>query len=181
MKNNTVCELTLLLEGSMKMNELLFPDHFMRSFIGADRLRALNDRVSSSNYTSNFPPHNIEQVDQNKYVLTFALAGYSPEDLTISVHGDVLTIENKKKEVTEENKTYLHRAISYRQFTRKFVLGEYIEVISADMQNGLLSISLERVVPESAKPKHIPISSTSTASPEVVYDEKKKPLKVVNG
>ena len=173
------------------MNEILFPE-LMRSFIGADRLRTLNERVSTSNYTSNFPPHNIEQIGENKYVLTFALAGYKPEDLNISVHKDVLTIESVQREEKEE-KVYLHRAISFRHFTKKLVLGEYIQVSSAGMENGLLSISLERIVPEEAKPKQISISvqkQFEPYNPTSVADDyffskdsdlkKKEPLKVVN-
>jgi molecular chaperone IbpA len=152
---------TLLYKEVKNMNELFFPDAFLRGFIGADRLTSLNDRISNMAST-NFPPHNLEKVGDDTYVLTFALAGFSPEDIQLSVHGDVLSIEtvsgiNKEPAEVNPKGNFIHRGISFRHFTRKFVLGEYIHVGSADMENGLLKITLERVVPEAAKPKVIPI------------------------
>jgi molecular chaperone IbpA len=148
------------LERKLKMTELLFPDIFSRNFIGTDHLKSLTSRVNQMN--SMFPPHNLEKTGDDSYVLTFALAGYSPEDISLSVHGDVLTVETVNSKSEEPEKTYLHRGISLRQFTRKLVLAQHVQISSADMRNGLLSIALERVVPESAKPKVIPIGYKPT-------------------
>jgi len=105
--------------------------------------------------TSQFPPYNVKKVDEDNYVIELAVAGYSREDLEIKVEKDTLTIKSEKEK--DEKSDFLHRGIAGRNFTQHFTLGEYMIVKSASLDNGLLSINIERELPEEAKPKTIKI------------------------
>jgi molecular chaperone IbpA len=104
-----------------------------------------------------FPPYNLIKDDENSYRVELAIAGYSKEDLSISVEKDVLTISSSKEEDTNENEKTLHRGIAKRSWTRTFVLGEYMIVKNASMKDGMLTVSIEREIPEELKPKFIEI------------------------
>ena len=105
-----------------------------------------------------YPPYNFEQVDDNSYRITFALAGFSKDDLTVTTKEDWLVIEGKKaEEEQEEDKKFFHRGIATRAFTRSWKLAPNIVVKDASMENGLLTIDLEYIVPEEKKPKLIEI------------------------
>jgi len=105
--------------------------------------------------TSQFPPYNVKKVDEDNYTIELAVAGYSREDLEIKVEKDTLTIKSEKEK--DEKSDFLHRGIAGRNFTQHFTLGEYMIVKSASLENGLLSINIERELPEEAKPKTIKI------------------------
>jgi len=132
-----------------------------RSFIGSDHLASLIDAASRAEKQSTYPPYNIELLDDDKYRVTMAVAGFSKEDVTIEVQENTLTITGKKatedKEATERK--FLHKGISERNFERKFQLGDHVKVLAADMENGLLHIDMERVIPEAKKPRQIEIGS----------------------
>jgi len=108
---------------------------------------------SNKKTTSQFPPYNVKKVDEDNYVIELAVAGYSREDLDIKVEKDTLTIKSEKEK--DEKSDFLHRGIAGRNFTQHFTLGEYMIVKSASLENGLLSINIERELPEEAKPKTI--------------------------
>jgi len=110
---------------------------------------------SNKKTTSQFPPYNVKKVDEDNYVIELAVAGYSREDLDIKVEKDTLTIKSEKEK--DEKSDFLHRGIAGRNFTQHFTLGEYMIVKSASLENGLLSINIERELPEEAKPKTIKI------------------------
>ena len=93
----------------------------------------------------------------DKYQITIALAGFVREDLTIDVQEGTLTVSGEKAEVETDEIEYLHRGIANRSFTRNWALAEYVEVVEAKMENGMLYVSLERIVPEEKKPKTIKI------------------------
>ena len=133
------------------MRSLSVPETFIRNFIGFEPLVRFSESLSESN----FPPHNIEQIDENKYRLTLAIAGYAKEDVSISAKGGLLTITGSKDTETRE---YLYRGIALRDFTRTFRIGEHVEVIDATLENGLLVVNLERSVPEEEKAKIIAIT-----------------------
>jgi molecular chaperone IbpA len=143
------------LKGSAKMIETI-PNALLRHYIGLDRMSRLAEAAQSPNY----PPFNIEQVGDDKYVLSLAVAGFREDEINISLHDSTLTIKGEKPFNGQPEPSYLHRGLSFRDFTRTFAVAQYIEVLSANMENGLLTITLERIVPESAKPKRIPIGES---------------------
>ncbi|MBR9867704.1 MAG: Hsp20 family protein [Oceanospirillales bacterium] len=133
-----------------------------RNSIGFDRLASLLDSALSSNSVpSGYPPYNIEALDQNKYIISLAVAGFEKSDIDISVDRDVLIVRGSKPE--EENRKYLYQGIAHRNFERKFDLAEHIQVSGAEMKNGLLKISLVKEIPEAMKPKEIPITDANTS------------------
>ncbi len=103
-------------------------------------------------------------LDENRYCITLAAAGFDQSDLTITVERGVLSVRGNWKETAERN--YLHQGISNRDFERKFNLAEHVEVTEADMENGLLAINLVRKVPETLKPKTIEIQSLKALESE---------------
>lgn len=130
-----------------------------RSFIGSEHLASLVDAAARSEKQSTYPPYNIELVSEDTYRITMAVAGFGKNDVTIEVQENSLKVSgNKKPEKTEERK-YLHKGISERNFERKFQLGDHVKVLAADLENGLLHIDLERVIPEAKKPRKIEIGS----------------------
>lgn len=132
-----------------------------RSSIGYDRLGSLIDNaLRGSDHSTGYPPYNIEVLDDNHYAITLAVAGFNKDELDISVENNVLTIRGEKTKVKEEdnNRNFLHLGIANRAFERKFNLAEYVEVTSADLNNGLLCVNLLREIPEAMKPKSIAIN-----------------------
>ncbi len=128
-----------------------------RSTIGFDRLASLLDTTFRSDSTSvGYPPYDIEVLDDNKYAITIAVAGFSGKELDIQVEKGILTIRGRKSEVKSSRK-FLYQGIANRAFERKFNLADYVEVIGAGLNNGLLSVRLEKQVPEAMKPRSIPI------------------------
>lgn len=133
-----------------------------RSSIGFDRLASMIDSaLASDNTVSGYPPYNIEMLEENKYAITIAVAGFSQEELDIQVEKGVLTVRGNKAK-KEEGK-YLYHGIANRTFERKFNLADYVEVTSADLANGLLTIDLVKEIPEAMKPKSIAINQGSKA------------------
>jgi HSP20 family molecular chaperone IbpA len=109
--------------------------------LGFDQFERTLDRIAKSSAES-YPPYNIEQLDETGLRITLAVAGFSPDDLTVQVEDNQLVIRGKQTE--EPGKVYLHRGIAARQFQRSFVLAEGIEVTGASLDSGLLSIDLRR-------------------------------------
>jgi molecular chaperone IbpA len=126
---------------------------FRRSILGMDHLMNDFHRLDNSGY----PPYNVETIGENKYQITVALAGFKRDDLTITVKEGLLTIEGKKDDIEQEGRTYIHRGIANRAFQRQWKLAEYVEVVDATMEDGLLFVLLERQVPEEKQPKTIAI------------------------
>jgi len=130
--------------------------------VGFDSIFEEFDRVldSTERYNSNYPPYNICKLNDNDYKIEVALAGYSRDDIEIELKDNTLTVRNKTKEkvVNDESNGVIHKGISTRQFERSFTISEDIKVKNADLKNGLLSIDLERIVPEEKKPRLININ-----------------------
>jgi molecular chaperone IbpA len=128
---------------------------FFRSTVGFDHLLDLLEQGSDSAH--GYPPYNIERTDENTYQVTVAVAGFAEKDLNIEVRDGVLTVEGKRD---QDNKaTYLHQGIAGRGFQRQFQLAEHMEVRAAKLENGLLSVALERIIPEEKKPRRIAINA----------------------
>jgi molecular chaperone IbpA len=136
-----------------------------RSTIGFDRLTRLVDAASHlDNAALAYPPYNIEKTGEDAYRLTMAVAGFSPEEIDVTVHENSLLVTGKAKSETE-NGRYLHRGIARRAFERRFSLADHIKVVGASLANGMLHVDLAREVPEAMKPRKIAIG---TGQPEVV-------------
>lgn len=131
-----------------------------RQSIGFDRFNDLFESALRNDANSSFPPYNVEKHGDDQYRIIVATAGFQESDLDLQVERGVLTISGGKRESGAENVTYLHQGIAQRAFKLSFRLADHIEVKGAALDNGLLSIDLERIVPEEAKPKRIPISAT---------------------
>ena len=128
-----------------------------RSTVGFDRLADMLDSVSQFDAGQSYPPYNIERTDENHYQITLAVAGFADHDLNIEVKEGVLTVQGKRNGEAEKT-TYLHQGIAGRSFERRFQLAENVEVRGARLENGLLHIALERLVPEEKKPRRITIN-----------------------
>jgi len=130
----------------------LFNDPF---FIGFNKtLERLNSVHTAASHQS-YPPYNITKEDEDTYRVDLALAGFDKKDIEVSVDNGTLIV--KGEVVSEETGEAIHKGIAARKFTRTFALGEYMEVSGAEFKNGMLSISVERVVPEDKKPKTVKI------------------------
>jgi molecular chaperone IbpA len=131
-------------------------DPFWRTSVGFDRLFDLMDESLRFEPEDNYPPCNIVRTGEDKYRISLAVAGFKPEQISITVHGNTLIIGgriNEKQDQTE----YLHRGIAGRPFERRFNLADFVEVKRASFEDGLLQIELEREVPESMKPRKVEI------------------------
>jgi len=128
----------------------------MSKYYLTDPFAALDKMFASTTTPKpSYPPYNVVKVDDDKFVMEFAAAGFTKEDIDISVEKGVITIKGEKK---DEEKEYLHKGIAGRKFIRSFTLPEYFEVDRAGMEHGILYIDLIRNIPEEKKPKKIAIS-----------------------
>ena len=127
-----------------------------RSFIGFDHLASLLDNANRTDKNGGYPPYNIAAVADDKYRITMAIAGFQDSELEIKSEQNTLIVKGTKAEQKEQTK-YLYQGIAERNFERRFQLGDYIKVLGADLENGLLHIDLEREIPEALKPRTIEI------------------------
>lgn len=130
-----------------------------RQSIGFDRFNDLFESALRNETGTSYPPYNVEKHGDDQYRIVIAAAGFQDSDLELQVERGVLTVSGGKRENSAENVTYLHQGIAQRAFKLSFRLADHIEVRGAALNNGLLNIELERVVPEEAKPKRIPIGT----------------------
>lgn len=129
----------------------LFNDPF---FIGFNRELGRLNTAHKTNTTS-YPPYDLIKLDEDTYKISLAIAGFSKEDIDVTVDNGTLIIKGEITEVSDAE--VVHKGIAGRKFTRSFALGEYMEVTGADMKDGMLHINVERIVPEDKKPKSIKI------------------------
>jgi len=134
---------------------------FYRSAIGFDRLFQMLDQSTGFDSESTYPPYNIERTGENAYRITLAVAGFSPDELKIEVKEQTLSVSGEKA-AEPEGKNYLHRGIAARAFERRYQLADHVDVTGANFENGLLHVDLVRNIPESKKPRTIPIGSADT-------------------
>ena len=129
----------------------LFNDPF---FIGFNReLGRLNTAHKTNSQT--YPPYDLLKLDEDTYRISLAVAGFSRENIDISVDNGTLIIKGEIVEVIDAE--IVHKGIASRKFTRTFALGEYMEVTGAEMKDGMLHINVDRIIPEDKKPKTIEI------------------------
>ncbi len=136
---------------------------FYRSTVGFDRLFSLLDQ-STSESSPGYPPYNIERTGENNFRISVAVSGFSPNEISIVAKENTLTIKGEK--AANENgqgAEVLYRGIASRAFERQFQLADFVQVKNASLENGLLHVDLVREIPEAAKPRQIPITSSATA------------------
>ena len=132
-----------------------------RSSVGFDEFDRLFDSVfSTNNKGSSYPPYNIVKHDKNIYQITMAIAGFDQDQINISQEGNLLAVKGDMGSDKENDSAeFLYRGIANRNFERKFELADTVKVVKADLKNGLLSIDLEREIPEHQKPRKIEINT----------------------
>jgi molecular chaperone IbpA len=126
--------------------------------IGFDSMLDELMRVSSSQTTSNYPPHNVIKTGEETVMIEMAVAGFEEGEITVSVESNMLTISGQQQHDEPLNYEYLHRGLSSRDFVQNFRLAEHVEVKDATIKNGVLTVLLEREVPEEKKPRTIAIN-----------------------
>ena len=150
------------------MNKLSIWDDFSPFSIGFGSVFNELERVRSIPQT-NYPPYNIRQgKEEDTFIIELALAGFSDEDVTVSVKESNLTISG---ELGDKDNGFVHQGISQRKFTRNFVLADDVVVKGADLSNGILSIYAERVVPEEKKARTIDIGKVSKSTKKQFLSE----------
>lgn len=131
-----------------------------RSAIGFDRMANILDSLNRAEQNQpSYPPYNIELTGEDKYRITMAVAGFDRSEINIEVNQNNLTV-SANKGAEEQPRTYLHQGIAARSFERRFQLADHVQVQSANYENGLLHIDLQRIIPDAMKPRTIPIGNS---------------------
>ena len=131
-----------------------------RSTIGFDRILEMLD---DSTTRPGWPPYNIEKTDGDRYHITMAIAGFSPQEVDVTQQGNTLTVIGQKTD-NQNHAEMLHQGIAFRNFRQTFNLADHVKVVAADLENGLLSIDLVREVPEELRPRRIHIGARTNAA-----------------
>ena len=129
-----------------------------RSVVGFDRLADLLESAASETAPAGYPPYNIERTGENEYRIEIAVAGFKPDELNVEVKENLLTVQGRKA-ANDEARRYLHRGLAERNFERRFQLADYVVVTDANLQDGLLQLTLRRELPEALKPRRIEIGT----------------------
>jgi molecular chaperone IbpA len=142
-----------------------------RSTVGFDRLFDLLDQNAQIEPMTNWPPYNIEKLGDDQYVISMAIAGFSPDEVEITQKENLLLVSGQRKS-SEEGKQYLHRGIATRTFKQTFNLADHVKVTTATLENGLLTVALKREVPEALKPRRIEIASGAKPQEKTIEHDK---------
>lgn len=134
-------------------------------FIGFDKVaeRAAEITNHAATLATKYPPYNLKKIDENKYIIEIAVAGFGKQDIELELQGDKLLIKGNVQQGDESTPdgffpSYLYQGLAMRPFTRQFTLADNVEVAGATMLNGILKIALEAIIPEENKPKKIDIT-----------------------
>ena len=131
--------------------------------------------MAHAHQKDHYPPHNVVKHSDDEYLIELAVVGFKQSDIDIEMHDGILTVKGNRGSRRDQN-LYVHKGISGRKFERSFRLSEFVEVVGADLEDGLLTIHLERIIPEEKRPRKILISngvtndSISTAKPELLNE-----------
>lgn len=145
--------------NTRKFNASMLNDPF---FIGFDSILNRLNQASSGN--TSYPPYNLIKAGEDAYLIELAVAGFDEKDFDITLHDGVLTVSANVGDADDETE-YLHKGIAARSFVRKFTLADTIEIESASLHQGMLTLRLKNVIPEEKKPKQIPINTTLKSEP----------------
>lgn len=134
------------------------PQALSRALVGFDRLFDDMERRFATQMSNNYPPHNIARIGENQYEIQMAVTGFSKEEVTVQVEADEIIVKGESSTPNESaDKEYLHRGLALRDFERTFKMAEHMKVIGAEIKNGILTIKIEREIPEALKPRIIDI------------------------
>lgn len=139
------------------------------SMVGAERLVGAFENAMRMPDETSYPPYDIEKLADDQYRISFAVAGFSPDELELVAEPNQLTISGRKAR-SDEPRHYLHRGIATRAFDRRFELADYVVVSRATYDNGMLNVELKRELPEAVRPRRIGIRT-----PEVVSNTRAQP------
>tara|TARA_B100000131_G_scaffold256441_1_gene251203 strand:- start:919 stop:1413 length:495 start_codon:yes stop_codon:yes gene_type:complete len=159
--------------GNFKAN-FAFPKS---AFVGFEHIFNDLEQMASAHKKDHYPPHNIVELDDAEYVVELAVVGFKESDLDIKLHDGILTVKGDRPH-RRNQELYVHKGISGRKFERSFRLSEFVEVVGADLADGLLAIHLKKIIPEDKRPRTINIStsgvkndnSSTTSSPELLNE-----------
>ena len=141
------------------MNQLARIDALNRALIGFDTMfDALERRYANSATTTNYPPHNVIKTGDNTYEIQIAVSGFNKEEISVEVNQNHLVVRGERVREDDAEHVYLHRGLATRDFQKIFPLADHVEVRSSSIKNGVLSVYLERIIPETLKPRRIEIS-----------------------
>jgi molecular chaperone IbpA len=129
-----------------------------RALIGFDRVFEDFENRWANNVQTNYPPHNVLKTGENTYAIQLAVSGFEKDEITVEVDQDRLVIIGERLREEDADTVYLHRGLATRDFQKVFPLAEHVEVRSSSIRNGILTVYLERIVPESLKPRRIEIT-----------------------
>lgn len=135
---------------------------FRRSTVGFDRLFDMLESGTGSPAGDNYPPFDLERVNDDEYRITLAVAGFRPEEIDITAQQNLLIVSGRRQDDGERQ--YIHRGIATRAFERRFGLADYVQVKNADLSDGILSIDLVREIPEEMKPRKVAINGAPASS-----------------
>ena len=128
-----------------------------RALVGFDRMFDTFESRFANQLASNYPPYNILKADNDNYIIEVAVAGFKKDEITVEVDQDQLVIKGQKSETANTTTVYMHRGLSARDFVRQFTLAEHMVVNGATIQDGVLQVNIQRIVPEELKPRLIDI------------------------
>jgi len=128
-----------------------------RALVGFDRIFDNFETRFANQINQNYPPYNIEKIADNLYDIVVAVAGFEKQEITVEVDQDQLIIRGEKPTEQTPAPEYLHRGLAFRDFERRFTLAEHMEVVKAEIKNGLLQVQIERKVPEALLPRKIEV------------------------
>ena len=136
--------------------------NLLPSTVGFDRLLSTLDEALNipEKVLTSYPPYNIAKISEDTYVIELAVAGFKREEIDITLEDSKLTIQGNAKKDEDGSKTYYHRGIALRNFTRVFTLADTVVVNSADLVDGMLVVELQNIIPENKKPRKISLGST---------------------
>jgi molecular chaperone IbpA len=149
----------LLQKEDLEMRNNFDFSPYRRSTVGFDRLFDMIESTARAELGDGYPPFDLEREGEDGYRITLAVAGFRPEEIEVVAQQNLLVVTGRRSEKAEDGQRYLHRGITARPFERRFQLADFIQVRSAMFEHGLLSISLEREVPEAMKPRKIEIGT----------------------
>lgn len=128
-----------------------------RALVGFDRLFDNFEARFANQITSNYPPYNVVRYNENSYGITVAVAGFDKDEIHVEVDQDQLVIRGEKNDQSDGSLDYLYKGLALRNFERRFAIAEHVEVVKAEIKNGLLSIELKRNIPEALLPRKIEV------------------------
>jgi molecular chaperone IbpA len=135
-------------------NQLSRLDALNRALIGFDTMFDTLERRFANSVSNNYPPHNVRRTAENEYEIQMAVTGFEKDEISVTLEEDVLVIKGESKTPNEDASiVYIHRGLATRDFVKEFPLAEHIEVVGAEIKNGMLTVKLVRNVPEPPKPE----------------------------